>query len=270
MTSSLPRIARIVRQQSVPDYALAPQVLYVPAPDGTARLLDLRGHFFAVSAIGSEMIQAALQHGLPMAITKLAARYGVLPEIVEADLEDLLAQLRRQHLLRYKGEISRRGNLVAADTVLWPLLQAIRMAPWSLSRKAMILLTLARISFNMFGFARTIGAWQRTFSPVSHRQAADAESAIASMHQSICRAASRHCFQVGCKERSLCCWTLLSWAGIPSVLTVGVEFYPFAGHCWCASGSQIVGDDPDRCKQYQPIVTYGSTTTSEKFEGSQP
>jgi hypothetical protein len=214
--------------------------MFVPAPDGSARILDLDGHFFAVSAVGAEMIQAALERGIAAASSEIGARYEIAPEIVRADVEELLANLRRRGLLCRSDKNHHRGTSTAA-ILLVPLLVVIREFPCSLSLKAGILLTAARFSCTLFGWAKTVAAWQRTFAPKRARPATEIKSIVDRVHEAIRDAASRLYFRVECKERALASWALLSWAKLPANLVVGVEFYPFAGHCWCTSGDRIVG-----------------------------
>jgi hypothetical protein len=79
-----------------------------------------------------------------------------------------------------------------------------------------------------------------------------------SVDEAVRSTVARHLLKVQCKERSLCAWTLLAWAGVPASLVVGVDFYPFVGHCWCTCGEQIVGDDFDFCARYHPVAIYQS------------
>ena len=61
-----------------PEYALAPDVALVVAPDGSGRILDLDGNSYAVPAPGGELLQVALERGPAAAVQQVADRVGII------------------------------------------------------------------------------------------------------------------------------------------------------------------------------------------------
>jgi hypothetical protein len=238
-------------------FVLAPDVILVPVPDGSARLLDLGGKFYAIPAVGAEMLREALDAGPARAAGRLAERYGVDVAQVRADLDDFLRDLRRQGLLRAApaAPAGRRPGTILAFCTLAPAL-------WLASRagrgvRNWLLLALARLSFPLFGWARTVAVWRRVFPPASGRLLPEeGERKAAMVDEAVRRSAAGHLFRVDCKERALCCWVLARSAGVPAVLVVGVQLFPLQGHCWCEFGTRLFSDDRDRCEAYQPVARY--------------
>jgi hypothetical protein len=239
-------------------YSLAPDVILVPVEDGSARLLDLNGSFFAVSAIGAQMLQGALERPPAEVVERIAARYGAGPSQVEADLSAFLHDLEKQGLLHQGQARPRRGLGVAlACLLVLPLIWVVRACFRSPARRAGALLLLARFCCRLFGWSRTVAVWKRAVRP---RQAPSSspeeEQVVQAIDEAVRRVATRAFFAVACKERALCCWALTRWAGAPVDLVVGLSLYPLGGHCWCEHGQRALSDYPDHCAQYRPVVRY--------------
>ncbi len=122
--------------------------------------------------------------------------------------------------------------------------------------KALMLLTIARLCFVLFGWARTVESWHKCLrcSPVfatdpQRQQLIDTiDSAIrrsASMLPSISR-----------KERTLCCWFMLHSVGVKAKLLMGIRPLPFSAHCWCEVDERVLTDSAENCKAYTPIICY--------------
>src|SRR5262245_26985115 len=148
------------------DHVLAPHVSLVLAHDGTARLLDMGGGFYALPILGAQMLQGALERGRDATVQELAHRYHVAPGRVRADLDSLLQQLTRHGLLR-RGQRRGRDSGRALALVLVPCLCLIRALSYGRLR-ATLVLTLAKLALVCFGWARTVTVWQihlRRFAP---------------------------------------------------------------------------------------------------------
>jgi hypothetical protein len=239
-------------------YMLAGGVVFLPVDDGSARLLDLDGSFYALSASGTEMLEGTLVDGVETTIARIAARYEVSAHKVRSDLESLLGKLKDKRLIQDCGGrdgCRRRSALWPALTILPALrmLDVLRVKP---KIKPTLLLVVARACLAMFGWARSVAIWQKAIRPA---QAAVAQSQqdeiISRVDDSIRRAAARLALST-CKERALCAWYILRSMGIPAALVVGVQLYPLAGHCWCQAGTRILTDFRDRCETYLPVVRY--------------
>jgi hypothetical protein len=72
---------------------LAPDVLLVRAPDGSGRLLDLGGSFYALDPIALELLWDVARRGRAETVPAVARRYRVPEQRVAADLDELLAAL---------------------------------------------------------------------------------------------------------------------------------------------------------------------------------
>src|SRR5437879_4130090 len=120
----------IWKQSTTPsDYVLAPDVVLVQVEDGTVRLLDMAGEFYALPAIGAEMLQGVLEQGLARTVADLATLYDADPEQVQADLTALLEQLVQRGLLQKGTARPRRGCFWPA-LFLIPCLHLIRWLPF--------------------------------------------------------------------------------------------------------------------------------------------
>jgi hypothetical protein len=238
-------------------YVLAPDVILVPVPDGSVRLLDMGGSFYAVPAVGAEMLQETLGGGTGSAARRVAERYGVDVRQVRADQDAFLRDLRKKGLIRpARMGRQRRPGMALPHLTLAPAL-------WLASRagrghlRTWLLLALSRLSFLLFGWARTLAVWRRWFPLKDTRLSAEEmEGRAAAVDEAVRRSAACHPFRIDCKERALCCWALARAAGVPAALVVGVQLFPLAGHCWCEFGARLLGDDRDRCEDYQVVARY--------------
>jgi hypothetical protein len=237
-------------------YGLAPDVFLVPVPDGTARLLNMGGRFYALSGVGAAMLRATLDHGPAVAVQQVAAGYGTDPRRVRSDLDRFLRTLQNAGLVHLADKRpancrSPRGSLLLMVVLgcLYRFLQSVRA-------RASGLMTLAYVSCRLFGWTQTLAAWQRyhdTWPPIAGRGRPTDAAAI---EKSVRAAAAGHVLAVECKERALAAWSLARTIGLPASLVIGVHFFPLAGHCWCQSGVRVLSDEPERCEAYQPVVRY--------------
>jgi hypothetical protein len=239
-------------------WALAPDVLLVPAPEGGARIIDMNGSFHALSTVAADMLRVTLADGAEAAVCQVARNYGADVRQVKCDLDVFLGQLQALGLL-CRGPARRRrpGRTAAAYLLVLPALWLVgRCLPLGRLRVS-ALLTLAWLSFRCFGWGPSVAVWRRCprhdppgLSPEQGRQVA------LGVDEQVRRAAAGHLLAVACKERALCCWALARSAGLPAALVIGIQFCPLAGHCWCEAGPWTLSDDRDRCDCYQPIFRY--------------
>jgi Transglutaminase-like superfamily/Coenzyme PQQ synthesis protein D (PqqD) len=240
------------------EYVLAPDVLLLLIQDGTARLLDMDGCFYALSASGATMLQETLQHDTMTAAQRIATHYGVPAQHVQGDIEPFLSALERRHLIHHREA---RRTYKTTSTLPFLALAAARRVMHgnggSLRSKAWILLTVARLSFDLFGWAHTIAAWQRYFRQVAHQASVQGrEDTIRAIDEAVRAVAAEHVFAMGCKERSLCCWALLRSVGVPAAVVLGINLFPLASHCWCESGPWMLSDYQDQCEKFTPVARY--------------
>jgi len=239
---------------------LAPDAVVVVAGDGSARLLDMAGQFYAVSAIGAQMLLVTLDKGRAEAARTVAERYGVEVRRAERDLGIFLNDLQERGLIRHRGRrrTSLKPPIGISSILLVPALLLLHRLVRPLRLRAWALLTLAWLSCRCFGWARTIRAWQRLYrpQPVAAWPSSTWQEKVGVVDEVVRLAAARHILKVECKERALCGWSLLHAEGIPAAIVVGITLYPFSGHCWCRSGDRVVGDDGGRCEGFIPVIEY--------------
>jgi Transglutaminase-like superfamily len=245
-------------QQREAAYFVAPDVILVTVEDGSARLLNMAGGFHAVPAVGARMLEETLANGADAAATRIAMDYGVARQQVQDDLAVFLGELERQGLLcRERGRHRPGGGSGLARLLLRPSLKATHHLLRSPKAKARTLLALARISFALFGWARTVAAWKDAHAGFAARPAdeGDAET-IAALDRVVRAAVASHPVSVACKERGLCAWSLARTAGLDASIVVGVFLVPIAAHCWCEVGTRTLGDDPERCEEFTPVARW--------------
>jgi len=240
-------------------YFLPSDVILVTVDDGSARLLDMAGSFHAVTAVGARMLKETLANGAAAAATRIAADYGVDRQQVQNDLAVYLGDLEKQGLLC--RERSRRGRPGdgggLARLLLRPWLEATHRLLRSPEAKARSLLALARLSCALFGWTRTIAVWKDAHARFSARPAGERDGeTIKALDRAVRAAVASHPVSVACKERSLCSWALARAAGLNASVVVGVFLFPIAGHCWCEAGSQLLGDDQERCIEFTPVARW--------------
>jgi hypothetical protein len=244
---------------SATEYALAPHIILLLVHDGTARLLDMDGRFYALTAMGATMLRETLDRGTAAAVQTIAAQYGVAAQQVHRDLETFLRALEAQRLLHRPGSHrhQRRGNTTLPFLLLTPLLHVVHSSGRALRTRVWVVLTLARLWFWLFGWARTIAAWQRYHGTTPAGTPMPEQAAFMRAVDAAIRAvAARHVFGVGCKERSVCCWSLLRAAGVPATVVLGVNLFPLASHCWCEADSRTWSDEQEQCARFTPVARY--------------
>jgi hypothetical protein len=237
---------------------LAPTVALALVDDGSSRLLDLGGRFYGLPPVSTEILLAALRGASERTAELVAARCGVSVDRVRSDARLFLKELARRRLLVRRS--AARGNQrteARLNRLLFPGMKALRRAFRACGHDVWGLLALVRLSIGFFGWLRTLQLC-REFKPTGHYQlsAADAERQIAAIDRLVRDCAARHPLKTECKERAIACWVLLRELGLPARLVVGIDLYPFLGHCWCECQGHVVSDDAERCYRFCSILSY--------------
>lgn len=238
-----------------PEYRLSPNVLIVVIDDGTSRLLDLDGTFSALPPVTTEMLVGILNAALESVVGQVAARYGADPAHVRADLDRLADDLVQQGVIR-RGDSAvprKRVRQRVLSAALPALVRAVTAAPLNIQLRAKVLLGVAHVAIQWFGWPATVAASPVPFGPPG--QSGDSDL-IRSIDEAVRSAASRHLLNVACKERSLVCWWLLRVADVPARMVIGITLYPFGCHCWCEAGGRVLTDFADRCERFFPVTSY--------------
>jgi hypothetical protein len=225
--------------------------------DGSARLIDLDGAFYAASRTAAEMLQGVLTDGVDLTIDRLAERYALSRERIRTDLETLLADLAKRGLIERSDTPSRRNRLRRrmARIAMAPAFRLLGLVRPSERLTILALLVFARACTAVFGWGPTVAAWRAAIRPRGLLPQPEQEAFIRRIDDAIRRIAAK-VPSVDCKERALCCWYVLCSRAIAANLVVGVQLFPMAGHCWCQVGDRVLTDSPRRCAAFVPIVRY--------------
>ncbi|MGY1643841.1 lasso peptide biosynthesis B2 protein [Geodermatophilus sp. SYSU D00703] len=218
-------------------------MLLVSAPDGSGRLLDLAGSFYAVDPIAAGLLADLTRLGRPGAVRAAARRHAVPEEQVAADLDDLLAELPPG----IEATAVRRGGWV--DPLVVALLSLLRRVGHPPLR-TWALLAAARACFATAGWSRTLRWW--TSLPL---RGTPGRASAAAIDRRVRRSASRSVLGHTCKERAVVCLAEARAAGLPAAVVLGVSFYPLATHSWCVVEDDVVlGSSPDLCAAFEPVA----------------
>jgi hypothetical protein len=225
---------------------VGPDVLLVRAPDGSGRLLDLAGSFYAVDPIAAELLTDLSRGGRSEAVRAASRRYRVPEQQIAADLDALLAELPSGIGTE---ETTRRHGWV--DPVVGTLLSLLcrvaspRLRTWTL-------LAAARVCFVAAGWSRTLRWW--TSLPT---RGVPAGSSAAEIDRRVRRQATGSVLGHTCKERAVVCLAEARTAGLPAAVVLGLSFYPLATHSWCVVDDDVVlGDHPELCAPFQPVARH--------------
>lgn len=242
---------------SASDYVLAPDAALLVTEHGTGFAFDMRNSFYAISAVGAQMLERTLRLGKSDALSAIAAEYDADPSTIEADLQAFLNDLEA------RGVILRRDAVAVAKRGSPGANLLARMAKRSLVHlsspraRASAVLTLARLSFAWFGWDATLKAWKRHITATTAARPDAVDATLGSIDDAVRAMSARLPFGGNCKERALSSWAMARSAGVETALIVGVVQYPLGGHTWCAAkNGAILGDDAHHCALYLPVFRY--------------
>lgn len=240
-------------------YRLAPDVVLLKVWDGSSRLLDLTGQFFGLPAESTELLVLALRSGDSAAATEVARRHGIPLERVREDLRSFLHNLLGRRLIVPHRERSLKARITTRwkTRLLGGCIRATLRSIRSERRQVRILLTLAHLACRQLGWAGAVEVCRNATPETAHPpQPLREDGAVEYIDETVRTAVARHVLPIDCKARALCCWILLRDAGLPARLVVGIDLFPFLGHCWCESGAYCVADHADRRARFTPILQY--------------
>jgi hypothetical protein len=231
---------------------LGPDAALVLDPNGSSAVLDMNGEFYGISAIGALMLKGALACGRRMTAQILAKRFGVEPSRIAADLDRLIDDLHKRGVVEGRSASKAIGQDAGARFAAALLAGVFRITRRNRPRAAASL-ALSRLSFALFGWKATIGAWRVRF-PESEGVVEPAKAR--EIDNVVRRVSARNWIGADCKERALSCFSLARAAGLPASLHIGIALYPLGGHCWCKIGDHLVSDDAERCDKFLPVFRY--------------
>ncbi len=242
-----------------PAYQLHPEVVWIPRPDGSARLMHMSANVCAIDAGSAKLLKSILDVGPVAAAAELALDDEIDRGEARGEVEHFIASLRRQKLIQTvgakKSPFDHLRDAVARGTIA-PTIHLADRASGALAGRIRRLFWAAKWTIALFGWARAIREWERAYpQPVGGRQATVEE--LDTIDCAVRQAASRSFIGVECKERSLVCLALTRRSGIPSQLIVGVAHNPMQGHVWVEAQGRVISDDPDHFRAFEPVARYG-------------
>jgi hypothetical protein len=225
---------------------LAPDVLLVRAPDGSGRLLDLGGSFYALDPIALELLWDLARRGRGETVRAVARRYRVPEQRVAADLDELLAGLPPGV---GTGEVTPGGGrgdrLAVAALALLSRVRPARARIW-------VRLAAARLCFATAGWSHTLRWWTALPAPPRTDARTPAEVDV-----QVRRAATGSVLGHSCKERAVVSLAEARSAGMGAAVVLGISFYPLATHSWCVLDDGVVlGDLADVCAAFEPVALH--------------
>lgn len=239
-------------------YRLMPDVAVLLLEDRSARVLNLNGHFYALSETAADFLDELLQTDPDTATRRMAERYQADVHRIRQDLESCIQTFLQTGVIRpAPGSESDRQPRTAI--VLMGLLRMVHRLRSSPETQAGWLLLLAYIAIRRWGWPATVRCWQRYYRDRGRESVAlgNQQEWIDRVEAAVRTATARHLLPVAYKERALCGWGLLRAHGLPATLVLGIELFPLASHCWCQLRERVVGDLPERCARFTPVTSYG-------------
>jgi hypothetical protein len=240
-------------------YQLHPEVVWIPRPDGSARLMHMSANVCAIDAGSVQLLKSIFDLGPDGAADALAREDQIEREEARGEVEDFITSLRRQKLIQaVDARTSPVDHLrdAAARGVIGPTIRLADRPSSPLRGRIRRLFWAAKWTIALFGWARAIREWERVYpQPAGGRQATVEE--LDTIDHAVRQVASRSLIGVECKERSLVCLALTRRGGIPSQLIVGVAHNPMQGHVWVEAQGRVISDDPDHFRAFEPVARYG-------------
>ena len=216
------------------------------APDGSGRLLDLDGSFYAVDPIAAELLADLSRGGRAEAVRAAARRHRVPEQQVAADLDALLAELPAGI-----GTAAPARRHRWADTFVPALLAALCRVRHPAPR-TWALLAAARLCFAAAGWSRTLRWW----TDLPARGGPVAAGTVAGIDRRVRHQATGSVLGHTCKERAVVCLAEARAAGLPAAVVLGLSSYPLATHSWCVVDDVVIGDHPDLCAAFQAVALH--------------
>lgn len=240
------------------DYVLGENVILLQVKDGTARIIDLDGEYHAISVTAALILLETLKNGSQKVAERLANEYSIELSQAQEDVRFFLQYLTDKRII-YHLETSKEQDKINKYNLLFFLeflLKLINRSSINFEIKVWIILSLAYFSFRLLGWTKTIKVWQHSFSSTIIVNVQEKDKFINAVDLAIHNVTPYHLLNIECKERALCSWWMLCFAGIPAKLTLGVDLFPLSSHCWCEVGKNIVGDNKEWREWFTPVFSW--------------
>lgn len=252
MTSHQPR------SNDVSGYQLHPDVVWIGRPDGSARLMHMSANVCAIDADSATLLTSIIEVGPERSASALAAQEEIDEAEAREEVQDFIADLRKQKLIQPLQERQPPLDRVRDGAARALVPGVIRLVGLSRSLRGRVwgLLWAARWAVAQFGWARAVREWERIY-PQPAAEGPDRDAHLEAIDHAVRQRASRSFIGVECKERSLACLALAREHGIAAEMIVGVTHNPLQGHVWVEAGGRVISDNPEHCRPFEPVARYG-------------
>lgn len=250
-------------------FVVGPQVRSAHDDDGLVLLSSRTGHYFSFNAVGG-LVWSKIEEGASAAaiIRAVQERFEAPSDLVERDVESILARLERDRLI-VRASRAADGAPPRAAAALAPTPAATAARPSSheaaihetvdrtkagrrgggqLFRDVVAFLTLVYVdvSIKLFKFPRLDAVLRKR---ASVRRRTD-PATVQRISRSVDRAAAAYFKRAWCLQRSAACAYLLRRRGCPAQLVLGVRTLPFEAHAWVEVDGRVVNDRPEHIQRY--------------------
>jgi hypothetical protein len=233
-------------------WSLAPEVVLTRSASG-AYLIDLDRGFFALDALGYEVLRAAMTGGGAAAIQHLSRSCGFPHDRSAVEAEAL------------RQELCCVGAIARPRTARWSLrgagarivFVAAQLSPklWSFSPPLAVhvILTLAWLAIRLEGFRSSLLRWRAAGSVHSTRFSRRDSRRISGL---IRRASASYLIPAcACKERAVATDFLSrSVAGLETTVVIGIRPTPFSAHAWAERFGRVLSDDPSAIRRFRRVA----------------
>jgi len=238
------------------DYALADDVAWLKAEDGSSRLFDIDRSSYGLNESATRMLDGILNGTKDETAENLAREFQIDQPTIKFDLAELLSQLAASRLIVPAGaERSKDWNILhpviggTCHLIFSHIIPRFR----TIQTEASLMLSVLRMGLRFLSLSKMVAILDRSL-PADHPTAHGAQDRVLDEVESTIVSSVRELpLETACKERALCCWFMLRRRGIPAEVVVGVTLNPVSGHSWCQVGQRIIGDTVERCCDFTVI-----------------
>ena len=251
-------------------FVAGPHVRSAQDDDGLV-LLSLRtGHYLTLNAVGG-LVWSKIEAGASAAaiIREVQEKFDAPPDLVERDVETILARLERDRLIVPSSHAAHRtrprGGGAGVDgapcappagssshgtaiheTVDRPMVGRSRGGQMLWDVIAFLTLVYVDFLIKVFKFPRLYAVLRKRRSV----QRQTDPTTLERISRSVDRAAAVYFKRAWCLQRSAACAYLLRRRGCPAQLVLGVRTLPFEAHAWVEVSGRVVNDRREHLQRY--------------------
>ncbi len=223
--------------------------------------MHLDGNTSRLDEASTDILQSLLRDGFDDCSLSLSERHGRSLDETRSDLEEFERDLGRERVLVSTPRRSGATQAIARSVcrfgvrITYGLAKATRSIT---DAQVTCFLLGARLLLALFGWARTLEAWQASCPQPTQQQNRKRRVPVLldATDTTVRNRSARSFLNYDCKERALVALALVRTAGICADLVIGLTFVPLRGHVWVESGERVIGDDLDSVSGFEPVARY--------------